>query len=531
MRRLTLGTTWWEGAGLVGILITAAVLRFWNLPQTGIIFWDGAKFALEGERMRAALLDVLGRPAVLDSGKAVGTAKPTHALLIGLAMLLWGTAAWVPLSVSAASSVISVGLTYLVGRRLFDIRVGLLAAAFLAVSEYELIYARSTLSESDGSMVLLAGIIIWLGQPASRTGWRRTVFAGLALGVAFTTNYRLLIYIGTVVLLDLLRARRSGGRVAIRRLALWGIGLALPIVAWQTAGLLAEAHGLYLFRNEFTGRATTYVGEALYQLHGGKQAVVRVAPLPYLQWIWLREGPLVVVFLVAGAVAALRHRSAAWGISWTLILLPAAAFTFAPFIVPRNLEAALPALSILAAAGLLDAARAIRRTPLRRTVLAVAVVVSLAFGAGLSWRLTQMRSGFATAARYLRQHGSTRVLTTTEIMVFYLPDRSGCAVRALPVRLNLLARAVRDGYTYAVIDRHSTDVSRYIASHAPPVAVYFGYGDLNLGENLISSENADPADATEPPDRVAIYNLASLRLPGSVKPDGQLRPCSRDTVA
>jgi len=128
---------------LLAVLATAAILRFWNLQARGLIYWDEAKFAMEGIRMQAVILHAVSAHASLLAGKSVGTAKPTHALIFGLAYLLFGVHDWVPLFVDGLASLSVVALTYVIARRLFSPDVALFASALLAVSEYEIIYARS----------------------------------------------------------------------------------------------------------------------------------------------------------------------------------------------------------------------------------------------------------------------------------------------------------------------------------------------------------------------------------------------------
>ncbi|MBV9281721.1 MAG: glycosyltransferase family 39 protein, partial [Chloroflexi bacterium] len=192
---------------LLPILGLAALLRLAALPRRGLIFWDEAKFALEGMRVLAALQIMAGRHVLPSFGKAIGSAKPTHALLFALAYALLGVHDYVPLLVDALASVAEVALTCLIASRLFSPVVGLIAALFLAVSQYDVLYARSALSENDATLLLLAGVLAlvpdWLGAGSSR---RRVLAAALLLGVGFTTNYRLIVYIAAVIAFDLARS-------------------------------------------------------------------------------------------------------------------------------------------------------------------------------------------------------------------------------------------------------------------------------------------------------------------------------------
>src|SRR5207245_521674 len=114
------------------------------------------------------------------------------------------------------------------------------------------------------------------------------------------------------------------------------------------------------------------------------------------------------------SLAVYRHRFP-WLLPLCLVAVPYAAFTFAPFYVPRNLVAALPFASILCAASVGWILRRLHQY--RRTHYGIVLAVLMTPGLLMSWRLTEIRSGFAAAARYLRAHHA-RPLTSTEVMVF-----------------------------------------------------------------------------------------------------------------
>ncbi|PZS06313.1 MAG: hypothetical protein DLM70_05245, partial [Chloroflexi bacterium] len=331
-----------------GIVSLAAVLRFDGLSQRGLLYWDEGKFTLEGLRFLSILQALPHLHTAALAGKTVGTAKPGHALLIGLSYGLLGVHDYVPLLLNSATSLVQLGVLFLLARRLFGVRVALMASAFLAVSGYDIIYARSALSESDANLFFLLGVLIWwITAEQSRTEslvrprWLFALFcSGTALGMALSVNYRLGVYIVTLLAVDLIISlRRQHVRRTPALKVAWIAGLALIPVTWELLGLFALRRGIVLFRSEVTYRPTSYFAEALYQLHGGKQTVLHFNPLPYLQWYTIRQGwPLALLFLVGLAFAA-AERSMRWTVPAALILVPYVVYTFAPFIVPRNLDA------------------------------------------------------------------------------------------------------------------------------------------------------------------------------------------------
>ena len=520
---------------LLAVLATAAILRFWNLQARGLIYWDEAKFAMEGIRMQAVILHAVSAHASLLAGKSVGTAKPTHALIFGLAYLLFGVHDWVPVFVDGLASLSVVALTYVIARRLFSPDVALFASALLAVSEYEIIYARSALSESDGCLFLLLGVVVWLPrafQTSLAAPTRRVLGSAVVFGAGLTINYRLLPYISAFVLLDIYPLlKRHDPRATASHVGVWVVGiLAFPIV-WEIAGSIAQAHGAVLFQNELSGKKSSYLAEAIYQLHQGKQSSFNFSPLPYLEWFGVREGPFVALLTILGLWAAIRKRTVPWAVAWAPVALPYLVYIFAPFIVPRNLEAALPFISIVAAAGLTEAVQSFRSAEVRKTVAVTLVLASVATGCFMSWRLTAERSGFASAARYVELRGASRILTSTEDMTFYFRGSgANCDSPALPRTLSLLKAFVQSGFRYAVIERHSTPVSDFTRSRANLVKNLAVTGPLDLWEDLIASENTHAPAFTSHQDRVWIYDLKTIRFPAHLRAASHIPRCNRDVV-
>lgn len=508
-----------EAFTVVGISALAAILRFASLPSRGLIYWDEAKFALEGIRLQSGLIALLGGAASLGAGKAVGTAKPMHALLIAFVYSLVGIHDYAPLFLNAAASVLQVAVLYFLGRVLFGPAVAAVSALLLAVSEYDIVYARSALSESDGNLFFLLGFLL-LARSIVRGGkniTRTSLLAGVVMGLAFTVNYRLIVYIGVACLCALVWAWCELKTFPWRGL-LFLPGFVLLPLAWQATGMIAPGHGLTLFASELTGRPTSYLAEVVYQIHEGKQAAIHFTPVIYLQWYVLRQGWIVSLLLVAGLILALQVRSGPWLVSSVLVIVPYVVYVFAPFNVPRNLAAALPFASLLSAAALVRGIATVMAERARPAITVLAAVILAIVGGFFSWRLTGVRSGFAAAARYVRTHDSGRALTTTELMVFYLRAREpACASPAMPLRKTGLAAAVADGYRYAVTDRHSSGATDYLDSHARIAARYRTTGSVQLGESLISSENGLPPRSRGTVGYVNVYSLAGLPLPHAVR--------------
>lgn len=539
---------------LAVILVLAGVFRFATLSQRGLIYWDEAKFALEGVRFHAYMQSWFGS-AALDAGKTVGTAKPTHALLIALAFLMFGVHTFTPLFLNAFTSVVGVGVVFLIGRRLFGPWAGLLGALFLAVSEYDVIYARSALSESDANLLFLLAVFLWVldwerisaWSPHARPGFPsgsletrappipitgRLVFSGLLAGAAFTTNYRLGVYVVALVLFDLgWNLREHGIGSATRRFGVWvTTSAALPLL-WQLIDGVARLTGHVLFRSEVNivvqsgtrvvfksaqqNQPELYLQQALFQLHGSKgTSALHFDPRIYLQWFVVREGWIIPILFLLGLALALRFRQFAWLSLVSLSLLPYAVYVFAPYVVPRNLAAAVPFVCLLAAAGLVAVLERLSRDDLRRAALVVTGVAVAAYGGFLTWRLTGEQSGFVKAAQYVQSHGG-KGLVSNEVMVWYLPGPStgpGCDAPGIPGTRAGLAADLAAGFRYAEIETIDHGMADWIAAHAKRVGGPWPvWGNIRIDENPVGTENGYPPRQRS--ESVSVYDLKSLSLP------------------
>lgn len=508
---------------LFPILGLGAFLRLWRLPDRGLLYWDEGKFALEGLRVLSGIQGLLGSSAGLAAGKAVGTAKPTHALLIALSFAVLGVHDYSPLILDALCSIATIAVVYVLARRMFDEVSALLAALLLAVSGYDVIYARSALSESDANLLFLVGVLLW------SCAWRRVAAgrwevgaarwrpaAGFVFGMAFTTNYRLAVYVAVVVIADLAMLARERNRVSLLTAAgAWLGAVAIAPLAWEMIGLAVQATGQTLFQSEIGYHRTNYLAEAIYQLHQGRQSVFHFAPIAYVQWYVVRQGFLMTLFLVGALIVTAIRRSTSLLIPALLVVLPYAVYVFAPFDVPRNLDTTVPFTSMLVAATLTSEARRLVASANGRMATAsiIATVLSLSC-VSLSFHATAMRSGFAQAARFLAAHRDDGAIVTNEVMMFYLRDSTtACDAAPLPHRIAGLAM-LNVPYKYAVVDNYNTAAKRYFLRRGRLVARYLVAGTTSLGENPVASENGVPPGAHER-QHVDVYEMPALRSPAS----------------
>ncbi|HEY0167431.1 MAG TPA: glycosyltransferase family 39 protein [Jatrophihabitans sp.] len=131
-------------------LCLAAFLRFWQLDRVGFnsdeAVYTGTAASLAGDDVLRQMFPVFrAHPVLLQ-------------LLVSFGQY-GGVSDWAARAVAAGIGVAAVLATYLLGRRLYDHRIGLLAALIIAVMPYHVVVSRQVLL--DGLMTLCATLVLY----------------------------------------------------------------------------------------------------------------------------------------------------------------------------------------------------------------------------------------------------------------------------------------------------------------------------------------------------------------------------------
>lgn len=240
----------WMG---VAILLFTAIVRLWGLGSEPILYFDSGAYLGEGgflasaaERSTAALFSAgpanpLQRVALSvasgTDGHPPDIAKPGHAILLAISMLLVGKTVLAGALVSSLAGIGTVAATLAIGLHGWGPRVALPAAALLAVSGQHLVYSREPLVEGDALLFATLGSLVFLHA----SGPRGLLVAGSLWGIAFSCNNRF-VYVPAIFLIAEL-ACWPGWRGLICRGAMVGAGFLAPLAAVQAAYLVAAGVG------------------------------------------------------------------------------------------------------------------------------------------------------------------------------------------------------------------------------------------------------------------------------------------------
>ncbi len=178
----------WGRLGLVGLLVSTAVLYFWNLSASGYANTFYAAAAQAGSQSWRAWFF-----GSLDAANFITVDKPPASLWVtGLSVRIFGMNSWAVLGPQALMGVASVALLYCAMRRTFsDARLGtaagLIAGAVLAFTPAAALMFR--FNNPDALLVLLmvaAGYALIRAIGTNSGRWLALV--GVALGFAFLTK-------------------------------------------------------------------------------------------------------------------------------------------------------------------------------------------------------------------------------------------------------------------------------------------------------------------------------------------------------
>jgi hypothetical protein len=436
---------------LTGITLLGAGLRLWGACDRGLGSYDEGGNWLEGRFCYEALLHLPALPGELKGlmksrhesrqdpspeqpmTKALPSsaayipptgayARPMHAFLIALGMLLVGPTDYASTLVCAFFGTLTIPVVYFLGKQLYDRRTGLLAALFLSVLGYHVVYSRQGLAEADSLFFFTVALLCYVKcrQAAAAHVWVPLACSGLFCGLTFVTLDRWLIAFGLFWLYELQAwlSRSIGFLTLGKRLVLFHACSAIPLVLCELPyhfGLLLShaRHELY--------RGNTYWEQlALRYLIQNMREKIRPDFGYFPQLFWLLAGPIFCLLLIGGLTAMCRRRR---GLSDFIVatgfLVPLVAFSLIERHFMRLATLSLPAAALVAARpfhllvvpSILGERLASRRASV--ALLTIVVVLTVTSEMWTTWKiLPLMPSSYRETIDYLRERNALKHIST-----------------------------------------------------------------------------------------------------------------------
>ena len=317
---------------LLAILVVAAIPRLWALTAVG---FRGDEAVYAGQAAVLAGDDQLDRYFVLASR---GNSNFLfYQQVVALAYLLFGVSDVAARLVAVAFSLGTVALCFELGRTLYGRYVGLLAAVFMALSGYSVLLGRLALL--DSSLVFLFTLSIlcfakWV--TTQRDAW----LYGFAAASALTIQSKVAGGLVLVIALNYLLVSRELHRLTLRRL----VRAAVAFIVFFIPVLVQIA-----LKSE----------QLLEFLSDSGDRVAHVPWYYYLDKLTSFDGFVTPALWLLGIVVALRRWTAGDRLLLFWALVVVLFFQLYPLKAFNYLLPLIPAVSVLAARGVHDAALAL----------------------------------------------------------------------------------------------------------------------------------------------------------------------------
>ncbi len=483
---------------LLLIMILGGYFRFHDIQERGPSFYDEGIYTLEGKWVSSfsqALVSGLKRKIEeVRSGQDLysfeeearrfqdaleGTppvwGRPAFSLLTACCMSILGPKVFATHVVSAVFGTLSILGVFLLGRAMYNEKVGLLAALLLAISGYHLVYSVTGLADGSAMFFAVFGFFFYYKSKIGERGgggtlW--TLLAGLSCGLAFTAHDRML-YVFLVLLLneviDFLCVREQFGQ-RVKKSALLGGCFLLPIGLFELPyylGMIVLRHfGKALpFRTYFEELFTHHIFNFLdffsvslldltkypeFQEAGSR--LWNFVTYPYLFFQF--DGVLFCVLFVVGVFAAGLQRRYEDRLLLVWLVVPFFLFSTGLSTSVRYALVFMPAVFLIAARSLLLLEeQALREEllgrPLGRPALAASLLILLLSGLYASRGIREMRCAYNEPIAFLKAHGSKHVSLQYTVTEAYLGREN---VREPPITMEKLQEYYLEGYRYYLVD-------------------------------------------------------------------------------
>lgn len=336
--------------------------------------------------------------------------------------------------VSAACGIVTIAVVFLFGRKIYQSnRVGLLAAAFLAVLPSHVYYSRLALQEGLSALLFLLGVYFYL---SSRRIAVRTFVASVCFAAVFFANYRMIIipfFVGFIELYFSLIERRWPD---IRK------------YVYHVLLFLALVFGI----GALDGGANTFVtfGWMFHQAHLAKGTFEAFNLLSYPYYVVRLEGPLFGLFLL-GNVYLIYKREWRRLFAFVFVVLFMFVFSFTQEKGTRYLTSALPFMA-LAVGILIDSIlQHCKRAGTWVAVIGVGLM-SLVLQTYASVSIAKFENSYQAAIEDIRMKDPTAKFVSTQAMVqrMFVDDIKD--VMEFKYGLRYLLFMYQQGYRYLVID-------------------------------------------------------------------------------
>jgi 4-amino-4-deoxy-L-arabinose transferase-like glycosyltransferase len=223
---------------------------------------------------------------------------PLYLYALAASMRLFGRSEVSARLPNLAASLLGIALMYRLGRRLYGSKTALGAALFVALSPYDILFARTAFTDPI--------LVLWMLTALCAVAAGRWFWAGVTMGLAFATKQHAVALVPLVLVVGWVQAARSNPmpRQALRTFSLdllaslLGFSIPFALVTWWDAQRWAVRPG-YWRQSAMSYGGLLWATPAEW----GERLVA------WVRWArYLVGSPLLYVLLAIGGGALLAHR-------------------------------------------------------------------------------------------------------------------------------------------------------------------------------------------------------------------------------
>lgn len=483
--RPLVNTTTMYAVGLVIILSISFCLNFYHLKQRSLLDWDEAYYLEVVKTWRAGIDWFIYRifspqtielPAfssyVSEHGGAINTFAKDGFLIIVLAFSYFlGLYDYTILYVSACFGVFTVLLIYFIGRECFSKISGLLSCGILAISAYQVHYARSGFPQSASVFFLYLAVLLYLRGSL--------FFSGISAGYAFSCHYNLFWVFFALFISELIYNISSGyGKVSffskniLKRSILFFAGASVPVLFW---GAISELVKFVLYSNPSLAEALKgSLGIGSFVSYFDRLGNFLIPPLSntgartfnpyfYLKLLISWQGLISVILLFAGILYLLYRQLHKPLFKETVVLIlflaPFFYWSFYSWQLGRSFVSAIPAMSLIIGGFI---GQGLYRYCERESFRVFIVFLTLLFlvWQGRSQLMEEMGyiSGYPSAIKFMQEHQGIKHLSSQyTISRFFVGRKNALDISVSFAKDGALPKLQRlydnDGYRYVLLDQ------------------------------------------------------------------------------
>jgi 4-amino-4-deoxy-L-arabinose transferase-like glycosyltransferase len=545
----------------IAILSLGSFFTFFHLQKRSLLDWDEAYY-LEVIKTWRAVVDWfvyrIFKPTeitqvgfsdyMLEHGGAINTfAKDGFLAIVFLFSYFFGLRDITILWVNGIFGVLTVWLIYLIGKEMLGRIVGLLSCGILAISAYQLHYARSGFPQTVSVFFLYLAVFLYIlsykHKSNPNVSRRFLFFTGISLGYAFTCHYNLFWAIPSLFLLEVVDKFFSNQgmlfRNFVKRIFLLFAGALIPIFFWVCTSELVKFI-IYLnpsFREAIRGslgtgsfvsyfdRILNFLTPSLSVATSKGDSVYSTSQLGslfyYVKLLLLWEGPLILTLLLMGIVRLI-YRQIRYHIFMELIILilflvPFLYWSFHSWQLSRSFVAAIPAVALILGSLLTQLVEKKYKREAHRvfTVFIILLLFTLQALARIEEELSYV-SGYPAAIKFMKEHLGIRHLSSQYTISRFFVGRNNAldisvSFSKTNVKTKLKEFYNKYGYRYLLLDqmRHLFADSPIVkaADISQPVFIVPHSTQVNLFENnMLDFSNK----VNKEPQILMVYELTDI---------------------